>query len=526
MTLEAGRVLGGYEIVAPAGRGGMGEVYKARKPSLDRYVALKVVPPRLAADPAFRQRFVVEALAIGRLRHPNVLGAIDFGEAEDIAFLISEFVDGGVLEEQLGQPLPREYVVRMLAPIASALDYAHTKGVVHRDVKPSNILVARDGTPYLTDFGLAAVAGSGPRLTESGAAVGTAEYMAPEEALGEPASAASDNYALAVVAYEMLTGHLPFQADVPVATLLAHAHRPVPPDERLSEPLFAALQRGLAKDPAARYPSASELIRAIDQAISVRASTEPAAAPPRRGGGRRRIVAGGLAALVAAVALVVVTQPSATPSDEVTETPAPADVAASPPHANPPKGKLVYAAKLARGADDLRLPRGINGDPAGSELRAGDGVIEMIVRAEGSGTSASFNMPSRTNYVGELDLAATPGSSAVMTLRLRLRQSDGSAYLLAYDPARGVELLYYDAARGETESLTSLAPVPGARSGRTFTLAAVVSGQRITVFVDEREVLAVTDDRITSASIPEISWDGSSGTLRITGARFYEVRVG
>ena len=284
MTLAAGTAVGPYRILEQVGRGGMATVYKAHHAALARNVAIKVLPSHLADDDIFRERFRAEAVTIAKLRHPNILAVYDYGNESGLFYIVTEFVDGGTLADQLGKPLPIDYAVRMLSPVAGALDYAHARDVVHRDVKPSNVLVARDGTVIVSDFGLARMLeGSLPRLTQTGALVGTPEYMAPEQAGGESAGPAADRYALAVVAYEMLVGAVPYSADTPLATLLAHLHRPLPlPRERnpqLSTAIEEVLLRGLAKDPKDRYATAADLVRAIEAAA--RHPSPPSAAAPR-----------------------------------------------------------------------------------------------------------------------------------------------------------------------------------------------------------------------------------------------------
>jgi len=271
MTLVAGTTLGPYRILEQVGKGGMATVYKAYHAALARNVAIKVLPAYLAEDAVFRERFRAEAITVAKLRHPNILAVHDFGEENSVHYIVTEFVDGGTLADQLGSALPVDYVARMLAPVASALDYAHAREVVHRDVKPSNVLISRDGTPVVSDFGLARMMmGSLPRLTQTGAMVGTPEYMAPEQAAGEDSGPAADRYALAVIAYEMLVGAVPYSADTPMATLIAHLHKPLPlPRERnprLTEPVEQVLLRGLAKDPGDRFATAGELIRALEAA--------------------------------------------------------------------------------------------------------------------------------------------------------------------------------------------------------------------------------------------------------------------
>ncbi len=283
MSTGPGSNLGPYRILEQIGRGGMATVYRAYQPALQRYVAIKVLPEFFAQEPGFRERFQQEATAIARLRHPNILAVFDAGEDNGVAYIVNELVDGGTLAERLGRPLPLEDTVRVLAPVAAALDYAHGRGVLHRDVKPSNILLTGDGTPILGDFGLAKIIGTLPRLTHTGQTVGTPEYMAPEQAAGEPAGPAADRYALAVVAYEMLTGRVPFTAETPLAVLLAHLHRPLPLPRAVNSALNPAtetpLLKGLAKAPDDRYPTATEFVLALGESGEATPAPGAAAVP-------------------------------------------------------------------------------------------------------------------------------------------------------------------------------------------------------------------------------------------------------
>ena len=288
MTLTPGASLGNYQIAEKIGAGGMGSVYKAYQPALGRYVAIKVLPPQTAGDPSFAERFALEARAIGKLRHPNIVTAYDFSTNGDLAYLVSDFIDGGTLADQLGAPLPLEYALTILTPIASALDYAHARGVVHRDIKPQNILLTHDGTPVLTDFGLAKIIGPGSGVTQAGALMGTAEYIAPECASGaESAGPAADQYALAIVAYQMLVGRHPFPSENPLSALMAHVHKPVPVPTAIGVPLApnveGALLRGLAKKPAERFARVGDFVRALSGAVPPSSSPPvmtPAAEPP------------------------------------------------------------------------------------------------------------------------------------------------------------------------------------------------------------------------------------------------------
>ena len=283
MTLTPGATLGNYQIAEKIGAGGMGSVYKAYQPALGRYVAIKVLPPQTAGDPSFAERFALEARAIGKLRHPNIVTAYDFSTNGDLAYLVSDFIDGGTLADQLGAPLPLEYALTILTPIASALDYAHARGVVHRDIKPQNILLTHDGTPVLTDFGLAKIIGPGSGVTQAGALMGTAEYIAPECASGaESAGPAADQYALAIVAYQMLVGRHPFPSENPLSALMAHVHKPVPVPTAIGVPLApnveVALLRGLAKKPEERFARVGDFVRALS-GVAPQTASAPIVAP-------------------------------------------------------------------------------------------------------------------------------------------------------------------------------------------------------------------------------------------------------
>ncbi|MGH7760199.1 MAG: protein kinase domain-containing protein [Candidatus Dormibacteraceae bacterium] len=270
MSLEAGAVLGAYTIVEQIGRGGMATVYKAHHAGLDRYVAIKVLPDFFAEDEEYRHRFQHEARSIARLKHPNILNVYDFGQECGITYLVLELVGGGTLSDRLGGQMELQEVVTFLRPLAGALDHAHSQGVLHRDIKPSNILLHKDGTPVLADFGLAKMAAPVKKLTASGIVLGTPEYMSPEQASGGPIGPASDIYALGIVAYEMVTGRVPFQADTPLGVLLSHMNTAMPPTRELPAEVAGhvemALRQALAKSPVERFASAGQFVAALTPA--------------------------------------------------------------------------------------------------------------------------------------------------------------------------------------------------------------------------------------------------------------------
>ena len=278
VTLPPGSSLGRYRIVEQLGRGGMATVFRAHDPTLDRHVAIKVLPSYGAEDPTFTARFAQEAQTIARMTHPNILQIYDFGEDKGFSYLVSELVNGGSLQDKLrGNPLKLEEAVEFLGPLADALDYAHSQGVVHRDIKPPNVLLDEKSRPILADFGLARMLESAARFTLAQQALGTPEYMSPEQAMGADADHRSDIYAFGILAYQMLLGETPFHADTPAATLMAHVHQPLPLPSSLNpeiEPrVEACLLKSLARDPNDRFQTASEFVRSLAPPGSPRAGS-------------------------------------------------------------------------------------------------------------------------------------------------------------------------------------------------------------------------------------------------------------
>ena len=259
------------EILGLIGKGGMGAVYKARQPALDRFVALKVLPPAVASDPGFAERFNREARALARLNHPNIVAIHDFGKAGALHYLLMEFVDGANLREieQAGKLSP-EQALTIVPQICEALQFAHNEGIVHRDIKPENLLLDKKGRVKITDFGIAKIVGAPAgkvSLTGVRDVVGTPHYMAPEQ-IEKPQTVdhRADIYSLGVVFYEMLTGELPIGKFQPPS-------QKVQVDVRLDEVVL----RSLAKEPELRYQNVSEVKTRVENIANTNA---PAAAPP------------------------------------------------------------------------------------------------------------------------------------------------------------------------------------------------------------------------------------------------------
>jgi eukaryotic-like serine/threonine-protein kinase len=305
-----------YRSPRRVGRGAMGDIYLATDEVLGREVAVKVLSGRYAADDGIRERFKREALAAARLSgEPGTVTIFDVGEWEERPFIVMEHLAGGSLEDRLrhtgAQPPP--HALAWLEQAAGALDAAHRHGIVHRDVKPANLLLNERGEVKVADFGIASAAGM-DSLTLTGTVLGTSGYLSPEQAQGERAAPASDLYALAVVAYELLSGHRPFESDSPTAEAAAHVTAPVPSIaarcQNLPPELDPVFQRALAKNPRHRYPSARELVAELRGALSRSAGPTRAFVPAQPRRSHARVIAPVAllllaAAIGAAVAVIV-----------------------------------------------------------------------------------------------------------------------------------------------------------------------------------------------------------------------------
>ena len=254
-----------YEVLRRIARGGMAEVFLARDLLLDRPVALKVLFREFAVDPSFVERFRREAQSAANLSHPNIVGVYDSGESSGTYFIVMEYIEGRSLAQIIRDdgPLSPDRAADIATDVASALGFAHRNGVVHRDVKPGNVLISPSGQVKVTDFGIARAVSTQENLTQTGTVMGTATYFSPEQARGEPVDPRSDVYSLGIVLYEMLTGQPPFAGDSPVAVAYKHVQEtPVPPrqlDPSLPGSLEAVTLKALAKNPANRYASADDL---------------------------------------------------------------------------------------------------------------------------------------------------------------------------------------------------------------------------------------------------------------------------
>src|SRR3954451_20162581 len=269
-----------YRVVRHIANGGMATVWAAEDSILERLVAVKVLAPGYAVDEAARRRFTREARAAARVSdHPNVVTIFDIGEHDGVAFIVMEHFPGGTIADRLrrGDEVPTPLALRWLREAASALDAAHAADIVHRDVKPGNLLLDERGRLAVGDFGIASIAGD-TSVTQAGQVLGTAAYLSPEQARGRPAPPASDRYSLAVVAYELLCGKRPFDGETPVAQARQHIDVDPPTPTGPCEAAAAVLKHGLAKDPAQRPPTAAAFVDDLERVLGDQA--EPTHVPP------------------------------------------------------------------------------------------------------------------------------------------------------------------------------------------------------------------------------------------------------
>ena len=402
--LPAGTTLGQFVIRRLLGRGGMGAVYEAHDTRLDRAVALKVLPAEFLHDRTFGRRFETEARVIARLEHPNIVPIYASGIDSGVPWMSMRLLTGDSLSALLDRgPLAPVEAVRLLRNVAAALDYAHGLGVVHRDVKPANILLDRSGTACVADFGLAQMSGSTSGLTQTGMITGTPHYMSPEQALGRAFDHRCDIYSLGIVAYEMLVGTRPFTGPSPVAVLLQHAHEPLPPPPGppSSSVWMDAIRKAAAKDPADRWPSAGAFVEALARSIDSGATHAGAnAATPARSLQRSRRVWAGIAAgalvTIAGLAWAFLhqarTPPPTNPVGQATESRAAADPA--PPNSAPAVNNSAADQKKTGGGLSNRVSPG---QPAGRQAAAGSGIAPSSPQSSaGTRTEAPEDVPAPT----------------------------------------------------------------------------------------------------------------------------------
>ncbi|HVB72038.1 MAG TPA: protein kinase [Ktedonobacteraceae bacterium] len=288
-----GKSLGQFRIVERIGSGGMATVFKAYQPNLDRYVAVKVLPAYHARDPIFLKRFQQEARSVAKLQHANIVPIHEFGEQDGITFIVMEYVDGGTLKDRLKtRPVSVAEAVDFVIQAAEGLGCAHGHGIVHRDVKPANMLVRKDGHLLLSDFGIAKILEGTSNLTRAGTGIGTPQYMSPEQGTGQAVDRRSDIYSLGIVLFHALTGKVPFTSDSPISITVKHLNEPLPVEKMremgVPQPIEQVVLKMTAKAPSDRYQTTDALIEALTAALIAshlslprwRSGLQPSIQPP------------------------------------------------------------------------------------------------------------------------------------------------------------------------------------------------------------------------------------------------------
>jgi len=478
-----------YRLDSMLGQGGMGAVWLGLDVLLGRPVAVKTLR---GETPRASDRFLLEARALAAIRSPGVVRILDFGTAPDGAvFMVMEHVDGLTLAGRLTDgPLTESETLALIASVARSLSTVHSAGIVHRDIKPANIMLNPDGTVILVDFGIA-VSPDGPRLTRSGALVGTPSYLAPEQADGGPITPATDLYALGVVAYECLTGRPPFDGPTPMAVVSKHlTEEPPPLPPSVSATASSLVGRALAKDPADRWPDAASMARAADRSATLPSPRSAPARPPRR---RRLTLIAGVTALaaVAAITFLVLSDPG---DPRLLQQPqaAPIPTSASTPTAaaGTPPPVTDAAAWWQFGAADPLAP-GLRGNATLETHAERDGVLALdglsghaTAEVPALDPKKAFTIAVWARFSGygatkrrDVTLASIPGKNT-------------SAFLLQYKSTWGRDGWHFVMPRADTLAPpvdtvpSTIAPKPG----RWYFVAGVhdPATKRISLYVDGR----------------------------------------
>ncbi len=390
-----GKTLGKrYAIEEMLGQGGMSAVYKASDPNLKRVVAVKVIHPHLSTDPDFVRRFEEEAAGVAQLRHPGIVQVHDFNKDDELYYMVLEFVPGETLQDHLkrlndsGRKLSPTKAMEYMAGACDAVDYAHQRGMIHRDIKPANLMLNTLGQVILMDFGIAKIVGS-QRHTATGAVVGTAMYMSPEQIKGEQPDRRTDIYSLGVTLFEMVGGHPPFEADSAMTLMMMHINDPVPNPKKLNpdvpDSLVAIINKALAKDPNDRYQTAAQMAAALRNALAGRAAGPVPSAKSTMVEETPTMMKSGKATTVEPVATprgtVVESSPKPAYKGTMVES-APQQTPYSTPQAAPPQTKSRSMLPIIAGGAVVLLCLLVGGGVLASQLFGGGTATEVVSATE------------------------------------------------------------------------------------------------------------------------------------------------
>ncbi|MCU0306978.1 MAG: serine/threonine protein kinase [Thermoleophilia bacterium] len=501
-----GRTVGGYRIESELGRGGQAVVYRATQLSLQRLVALKVVSPQFAADEGFLDRFKREGISAASLDHTNVIPVYESGEAEGVAYLAMKLVDGPTLDQLIRRQgaLPVHRTLGILRQVADALDYAGRRGLVHRDVKPANVLLGPGDHAYLSDFGLTKAL-EGARLTRTGVWMGTLEYIAPEQIRAGEVTAAADRYALAVMAYEALTGKAPFIREDRTALLYAHLNDmpPAPSTHRpeLGPQVDQVMARGLAKDPAERHASAREFVDALEAAVVATPGAAAAAGPARP------TEVGAVPTTPPATASPPATAPppATTPGAPGSAPPGPTVVPSTPPVSDPPPP--TGPGREGGGG----RPRWLIPAIAGGGALAALVVILVVVFASGGGGGRTVTtvVPPPSTDTLPTDTGATTAPTTPSTPTAPTTTFPIGAVLPAALPGFGLSATEPRPANVELPAGFEFESAQAVRGNEV----ALLTGIAVPAGTDVNETLADLEGQIGLQSVGEVPLTGATGRL-------------
>ena len=559
-NIQAGQTLGPYRIINQIGKGGMANVYRAYQPSVDRYVAIKVLPTQLAESKEFATRFHQEARIIAMLEHPHILPVFDYGESDGVAYFVMRYLDAGTLKDKMeaGRPLPLNEIDRIFTQLADALSYAHSHGVVHRDLKPANALIDSFGNVFLTDFGIAKLLESAsPRLTQTDAVMGTPAYISPEQAQGMPVDQRSDIYSLGIILYEMVTGGVPFVADTPLAVLFKHISDPLPLPSKVKPDVPEAIEKvilkALAKDPKDRFPTAGEFVtawkQALDEAKAARQTREtvppirppetvvrqpevkpipPASGPPRTVEAKSRTPVGWIVGCLAVVCLVVAAlgiggvafRQNFGLFSSATITPLPTDTVVVPPATD--TAVPLPTATLAPVkenppllTDDFSVSRDGWGTltDKDSSVEYDNKTLRMKLFQKNYVIWSRPNDKDYQNVHVEVTAMNHADSTTAFGIVCFQQSKDWSFYYLAM--TAGGEYAIIEATDGKDDVVLSNSGKWGssdliAKDAASYRVGADCGSNTLTLYVDGKAIDSVTDSTYTSGHIGLFAWSGEN----------------
>ena len=537
-TLQPGQMLGSYRIISQVGKGGMATVYKAYQSSMDRNVAIKVLPRQLAESAEFAARFQQEARIIARLEHPHILPVFDFGESDGVTYFVMRYLEAGTLKTKMeAGPLSLSEIDRLFTQLAEALNYAHGHGIIHRDLKPANALIDGDGNLFLTDFGIAKLLESAsPRLTQTDAILGTPAYISPEQAKAETVNQRSDIYSLGIILYEMVTGSVPFVADTPLAVILKHISDPLPPPSILKKDIPESIERvilkALAKEPDNRYATAAEFLstwkRALEEKETAphtpepkstpaspagRIDSAPPAVPSSSGRGRAGWLVGCLAVpclifSIAGVGIVYFNWQTPAFLIPATSTPFPTQ----PP---PPADTATPISNILLQDDFSQNDQwGTLTDADYSIEYDGEALRMKVFQQTSWFVWSTANDEAYQNIHIEVTVTNNDGEpSTAFGIMCHLQDASDSYYYLVMTPAGDYAIAL--AKEGETDLFLTNDDQWDhsdliAQNNAAYRIGADCGNGRLTLYVDGQQIDSVTDSAFTSGIVGLYAWSGEN----------------